>query len=269
MSKDLRRAAARWPEMSAVLFGTVLLPVLLSFGLTPQPSLRLLLWSLLVAASAVLTFAFAEADAAPSVRSSESERRKRRYRALLRFTLWTSAANVLPLVLLIGVALVYSVSLRLHANAPGLVKATSALLFLSLFYWTGRAVWRRMRRAARDYRSNARTSIEPPAEQLKPRIQFPLERRRNTPTPGPENGTGLAVQTTREGTQTMDFDLDWIQGFADAQALLGRLLIEVIDNEFAWHKLYRAKTFVARELVKLGETYFAEERESAEASEAA
>ena len=67
----------------------------------------------------------------------------------------------------------------------------------------------------------------------------------------------------------MDFDLDWIQGFADAQALLRRLLIEVVDNEFAWKKLYRAKNYVARELVKLGETYFAEEKESAEASEAA
>ena len=208
MSKDLRRAAARWPEMSAVLFGTVLLPVLLSFGLTPQPSPRLLLWSLLVAASVILTFALAEADAAPSVSSSESERRKRRYRALLRFTLWTSAANVLPLVLLIGVALVYSVSLRLHVNAPGLAKATSALLFLSLFYWTGRAVWRRMSRAARDYRSNAQTSIEPSVEQLKPRIRFPLERRRNTPTPGPENGTGLAVQTTLGRNANHGFGLD-------------------------------------------------------------
>ena len=67
----------------------------------------------------------------------------------------------------------------------------------------------------------------------------------------------------------MDLDLEWIRGFADAQALLGRLLIEVVDNEFAWKKLYRAKKYVARELVKLGERYFAEEGESAEASEAA
>ena len=43
----------------------------------------------------------------------------------------------------------------------------------------------------------------------------------------------------------------------------------MVDNEFAWKKLYRAKNYVARELVKLGETYFAEEKESAEASEAA
>lgn len=144
-----------WPEAAGLLFGTVLLPVFLSFGLTPRPSVRLLLWSLFVAAVVVLTLALIEVDVNLSRSVLESQRARRRRRALLQLTVWTSVANLLPLVLLIVVALICGISLRMHPNSPGVVKFMGVLLFSSLFVWTGRAVWSRIYRAARDYRSLA------------------------------------------------------------------------------------------------------------------
>ncbi|MFZ0590907.1 MAG: hypothetical protein WAM39_10510 [Bryobacteraceae bacterium] len=152
--------STRWQEAAALLFGAVLLPTLFSFGLTPRPSLRLLLWSLFVAAVVVLTLAFIEVDVNLSRSVLESQRARRCRWALLRLTVWTSVANLLPLVLLIAVALICGISLRIHRNSPGVVKLMGVLLFCSLFVWTGRAVWGRIYRAARDYRSLAQVPAQ-------------------------------------------------------------------------------------------------------------
>jgi hypothetical protein len=140
----------------------VLLPTFLSFGLTPRPSLRLLLWSLFVAAVVVLTLAFIKVDVNLSRSDLESQRARRCRWALLRLTIWTSIANLLPLVLLIAVALICGISLRIHPNSPGVVKLMGVLLFCSLFVWTGRAVWGRIYRAARDYRLLAQVPAPQP-----------------------------------------------------------------------------------------------------------
>lgn len=153
-----------------MLFGVVLLPASLSFGLTSRPSLRLLLWSLFVAALVLLTLALIEVDVNMSRSVLDSQRARRCRLALLRLTIWTAAANLLPLVLLIAVALVCGISLRIHPNSPGFVKLTGVLLFSSLFIWTGRSVWSRICRAARDYRSLAQVpaqiQLESPAETI-------------------------------------------------------------------------------------------------------
>lgn len=152
---------AHWQEAAALLFGTVLLPAFLSFGLTPRPSVRLLLWSLLVGAVVTLTLALVQVDGTPSASISEIQRVRRRRRALLRLTIWTGVANVFPLVLLVAVALLCGISVRIHPNSPGVVKSMGALLFLALFVWMGRSVWRRMLRAAQDYRSLAQLRAQP------------------------------------------------------------------------------------------------------------
>jgi hypothetical protein len=149
-----------WQEAAALLFGTVLLPVFLSFGLTPRPSVRVLLWSLLVAAVVVLTVALVQLNGALSASIPEIQRVRRQRRALLRLTIWTTVANLLPLVLLVAVALLCGISLRIHPNSPGVVKFMGAVLFLALFVWMGRSVWRRILRAARDYRSLAQLPAE-------------------------------------------------------------------------------------------------------------
>lgn len=148
-----RVALQYWRETVAFFFGNVLFPTFLGFGLTPKASVPLLLWSQIVAAVALLTVILGEGDRNECIPIAEKLRACHQHRALLRVVLWTGIADLFPVLLLIAFVLVYSVAVQMHPHSQGMVTLLSVVLFLVLFISGGRAIVRRLYRAARRYRS--------------------------------------------------------------------------------------------------------------------
>lgn len=159
-----RVALQYWRETVAVFCGNVLLPTFLGFGLTPKASLPLLVWSQIVAAAALLTVILVEGDRNECSPIAENQRARHRHRALLRVVLWTGIADLFPVLLLVAFVLIYSVAVQMHPHSGGMVTLLSVVLFLALFISGGRAIARRLYRAARRYRSLGPFPNRPVAE---------------------------------------------------------------------------------------------------------
>jgi hypothetical protein len=148
-----RAALQYWREAVAVFCGNVLLPTFLGFGLTPKPSVPLLVWSQIVAVAVLLTVILVEGDRNECIPIAENLRACHQHRALLRVVLWTGIADLFPVLLFIALVLVYSIAVQMHPHSQGMVTLLSIVLFLALFISGGRAIARRLYRAARRYRS--------------------------------------------------------------------------------------------------------------------